>query len=448
MVDWTYDSAAHLLRRAGFGAPRGQVLRAVRRGRVKTVRSLLKFRPTAARYRGKGDASESARWWLRRMASGRASLQEKLTLFWHGHFATSIAKVEDPRLLSLQNGTLRKFAAGRFHDLLVAVAKDPAMIFWLDTIDNRKDAPNENFARELLELFTLGVVDPDGQPNYTQEDVRELARCFTGWSVDGGRFAYFADDHDSGEKTLFPGTPLEITVSGDDDGVAVLRHLAASRTCALFLARKLWAFFAYPDPERALVEDLADVYLASGGSIAALVRALLLRDEFHSERALAEHVSSPVEFAVGTYRTLGTHVSYDDLPYRLADMGQEIFNPPNVAGWPGGLAWMNSVTRFHRMRTTWDAISARERKQPYVTNVPRLLKALPRRATSVDVVTRVLETLGVRASETTRETLREYLDTAPDGAPSAFDVHDKDVVDQPLRGLVGVVLTLPEAYLA
>ncbi|MCE9638293.1 MAG: DUF1800 domain-containing protein [Planctomycetes bacterium] len=443
MIDWTYDSAAHLLRRAGFGAPRKEVAAALKRGQVRTVDSLLKFKPSSDRFSKLGDTADATRWWLARMASGKAPLHEKLVLFWHGHFATTAAKVEDITMLSSQNAMFRRLAKASFRELLTAVSQDPAMIFFLDNIDNHKDAPNENYARELMELFSLGVVDLDGNANYTQNDVRELARCFTGWSTSNRRFFFDRNDHDIGVKTV-----LGLQVAGNEDAQAVIAHLAASRTCALFIAKKLWTFFAYPNPERALLDDLADVYLAGDTSIEALLRAIFLRDEFYSARARTEHVSSPVEFTVGALRTLGAKVRYDDLPYRLSDMGQELFNPPNVAGWPGGLSWMNSVTRFHRMRTTWDIVSGRAKDATFRPDVTQFVTKLPRGAGAAQTLDRIVETLGVAATETTKDELVAYMNTQAEGDPVPFNPKSKNAVDQKVRGAVGVLLTLPEAYLA
>jgi uncharacterized protein (DUF1800 family) len=449
MAEWTYREASLLLRRAGFGAPRRDVERAVRLGRERTVDTLLRFRATSARFTGRGDAASAARWWLRRMLTTRSPLQEKLVLFWHGHFATAISKVEEVKLLSIQNGTFRKLAKGRFADLVLAVARDPAMIYWLDNFDNVKDHPNENFARELMELFTLGIRDLDGNANYTEHDVRELARCFTGWSVDSGRFAFYPDDHDPGEKTFSAalGAP---PVSGEGDAEAMTSYLAHSPRCAQFLVRKLWAHFAYPDPERALVDDLAAVYLANDTAIEPVLRAMFLRDEFTSDRAFAEHVSSPVEYVVGTLRTLRSRPKSDPLPWYVSDMGQRLYEPPNVAGWPGGLAWMTSVRRLHRHRFAWDVVSGRDRHDPARTDPREVVRGLPRGAGAPEVVGRVLETLGVDAPAEVRAELVAYADEfAPDsGLTGPFTLRNPDHVETKVRGLLGLALTSPEGLLA
>lgn len=450
MPDWTYETAAHTLRRAGFGASRKTVLRAVRRGRERTVRSLTGYRPTRAAFRKRGDQGALTRWWLARMTGGRTPLEEKLTLFWHGHFATAISKVEDPRLMALQNATFRRHAKGRFRNMVVAVARDPAMTYWLDSHTNVKGSPNENFARELMELFTLGIRDRDGNANYSEEDVRELARCLTGWSVDDGPvFAFFPEDHDTEPKTVLgvelPARPAE---QGEQDALDVIERIVTSRACAEFLVTKLWTYFAYPDPEREVVDALAAIYLANDTALEPVLRALLLRDEFLSDRAFEERVSPPVDHVVATLRQLGCRIVHDSLQFRLADMGQELFNPPNVAGWPGGLDWTTSVRRFHRMAFDHDVASGRVRASQFRFSPRGLLSGLPRHAGSRDVVDRVLETLGVRATETTRQTLVTYLEAQADDTTRPFDAADDELVDVKLRGLVGVVLTLPEAQLS
>lgn len=442
MAKWSYAGAAHLLRRAGFGAPRKEVLKTLRRGRKKAVARLTGTKSSGPRFEKEGDHRMAAAWWLRRMLDGQDPLREKMVLFWHGHFATSVSKVEDVRMLSAQNGIFRRHAFGAFRDLVQAVARDPAMLLWLDNVHNRKDHPNENFARELMELFTLGVVDDAGRPNYTETDVREAARAFTGWSYESGRFLRYDGEHDFGEKTV-------LGLTGPLDGGDVIDHLVVRPQCARFLARKLWEFFAHPAPPAHVVDALAQVYLDNDTRIAPVLRALFLRPEFEGETARTGRVSPPVEFAVATLRTLRTEADERALPWRLSQMGQELYVPPNVAGWPGGLAWMNSVTRTHRMAFTWDALTQEGPDADFRTDALRLLDGLPRRATTAQTVAHVIETLALPAvSDATAAALAEYLDTAPDGSPEPFDRRAAETARTKLRGLVGLVLTLPEAYLA
>ncbi len=443
MAGWDRDSAAHLLRRAGFGAPARDVERAVGDGRDATIERLLRFRPSRAVFRKKDGFYDSQAWWLRRMLRSPAQLQEKLALFWHGHFATAYQKVDDVRLMGAQNRTFRNLGARRFRDLLLAVAQDPAMIWWLDGAENVKDHPNENFARELLELFTLGIVDDDGGPNYTETDVREAARAFTGWTL-GNRYAFTFDagQHDDGVKTV-------LGVTGALTGEQVCDIAATHPQCARWLARRLWTFFAYPDPERAVVDALAQVYVSSDTDISAVLRTLFSRDEFYSERARSERVASPVEFAVGTLRTLGARTNGRELADATARMGQEIYNPPNVAGWPGGLAWMTSVTRLARYEFAWRVATARYGERAMSVTPARLTRGLADDASVDEVVDHVLRIAGVSSVPgSARDALVEYATTGPEGERAPLDLRDERTVDVKVRGLLGIALTLPEAQLA
>jgi uncharacterized protein (DUF1800 family) len=207
---------------------------------------------------------------------------------------------------------------------------------WLDGRTNTKAKPQENFAREIMELFTLGV------GNYSEDDVREAARAFTGWSIGfDGRFAFLPVQHDSGPKTVLG---LSGPLTGDD----VSSLLASRPETARFMSRKLFRFFAYPDPEAALVERLAGLYSSSGGSIRALVEAILRSPEFVSERAYRALVKSPVEALVGTLRRLGAERVPPQIAAQARQLGQELFNPPHVAGWFGGRSWINASTLLGR----------------------------------------------------------------------------------------------------
>jgi uncharacterized protein (DUF1800 family) len=329
---------SHLLRRAGFGAGEQELAEYVALGFDGAVDRLLHDA-------GQPDAPDLTTpeevglqlWWLERMLRTSRPLLEKMTLFWHGHLTSALRQVQNPSWLQAQNELLRSHALTEsYADLLRAISRDPAMAAYLDLRTNRKQAPNENYARELMELFTLGI------GSYSEDDVREAARAYTGWSVGfDGKFAFLPAQHDSGPKTVLGQSgPL----NGDD--VSVL--LAARPETARFMSRKLFRFFAYPDPEPALVERLAGVYAGSGGSIRALVEAILRSPEFVSERAYRALVKSPVEVLVGTLRRLGAERVPPQLAAQARQLGQELFNPPNVAGWFGGRSWINASTLLGR----------------------------------------------------------------------------------------------------
>jgi uncharacterized protein (DUF1800 family) len=283
-------------------------------------------------------AAELRGWWVREMLVTPSPLTERMTLFWHNHFASSEQKVRDARLMYAQNATLRAQAMSNFAALLHTISKDPAMVIYLDNAQNRKGAPNENFAREVLELFTLG------QGHYTEQDIKEAARAFTGWSIDRdtGRFAIRPRLHDDGEKTVFG-------KSARFDGDAILDLVLERRETAEFIVAKLWKEFVSPEPDRRSVEHIAQAFRASKYDLKVALRGLLETNAFWASDNRGALVKSPVEIVVGTLRQLG--VAPDDtlpLAFAIAGMGQNLFAPPNVRGWPGGEVWINSNTLLAR----------------------------------------------------------------------------------------------------
>ncbi len=354
---WGRPWAAHLFRRAAFGASRADLREAERLGLEGTLDLLLNGRPDADDVQetltdvgriAAGEGEEPLRaWWLYAMLHSAHPLREKLTLFWHNHFATSNVKVQSAPLVFRQNGLLRAHALGKFGPFLRAVGKDPAMLTWLDSNRNVKGKPNENYARELMELFSLGV------GHYTERDVREAARAFTGWQTDGDGFHFNARAHDDGTKTVLGQTG---TWNGDDVVRIILEQPAAAR----FLVRKLYHFLVSEtaEPPAALLEPLCESFRKSAYDIRALVRTMLASRLFFSAHAFRQRVKSPVEYVVGAvhavylraregeadYRPLPTKV----LVGRLRAMGQQLFAPPNVKGWPGGRSWLNTSTVLER----------------------------------------------------------------------------------------------------
>ena len=361
------DGARHLLVRTGFGATAGEIARLAPVERVAAVDAILEAAGTRAsiappawvddpyvpfykvaalpaearmaeQRRNTERAFELREWWLREMLATASPLTERMTLFWHGHFATSQQKVRSSQLVYRQNALLREHATGNFRQMLGAVSKDPAMLVYLDNAGSRRQAPNENFAREVMELFTLG----EGQ--YTETDVKEAARAFTGWSLDrdSGEYRYRPFFHDGGVKTV-----LGRTGRLDGDGVlaALLEHPEAAR----FITRKLWREFVSPHPDEREVERLAAVFRGADYEIRPLLRALLLSQAFWSREHRGSLIKSPVELVVGTLHTFGIR------PFTLrpavvaaALLGQNVLAPPNVKGWAGGEAWINSATLLGR----------------------------------------------------------------------------------------------------
>src|SRR5262245_23371636 len=302
---WGRKWAAHLYRRAAFGPNREDLLEADRLGPEGTLDLLLRGRPHADELRetladvgrvaaARDDGGRQLRgWWLYGMLHSGHPLREKLALFWHNHFATSLVKVQSPALMLRQNGLLRAHALGRFGDLLQAVSRDGAMLVWLDSNRNVKGKPNENYARELMELFSLGV------GNYTEPDIREAARAFTGWHTDGKGFAFNPAAHDEGDKTV-------LGQAGAWDGGDVVRLVLEQPAAARFLVRKLYQFLISEKvaPPDVLLEPLCASFRKSDYDIAALVRTMLASRHFFSDYSFRQRVKGPVEYVLGAVRAI------------------------------------------------------------------------------------------------------------------------------------------------
>jgi uncharacterized protein (DUF1800 family) len=279
-------------------------------------------------------------WWLERMASGKRPLQEKLTLFWHGHFATSVQKVKDAYLMWRQNDIFRRNAAGNWLTLLEAVSKDPAMMIWLDQAQSRKEHPNENFAREVMELFVLG------EGNYTERDVAEAARALTGWSMDRQtqQFAYRAGAHDTAAKTILGQT-------GNFEGDDVLRIITNQPQGARFIVNKLWKFFVEDNPSPEMVNALAAELMATKLEFRPVLRTMFLSEAFYAPTVVRNQVKSPTQWLVSSSRLLERQLPPPMLSMNaMRTLGQELFAPPNVKGWDGGLAWIttnNLLSRYN-----------------------------------------------------------------------------------------------------
>lgn len=279
-------------------------------------------------------------WWLDRMIQTPAPLQEKMTLFWHGHFTSAIfQKGITPQEMLAQNQLFRSYALGNIRKLTLAVSQDPAMLKYLDNRASVKAHPNENYARELMELFTLGL------GNYTEQDVRESARAFTGWTVrgplQGGGFFFNAAQHDDGVKTFLGRT-------GNFDGRDIVDIIFEQPAAPRWFANKLLNYFVYNDPEPELIDAVAALIKKNDFELAPVVSTLLRSNVFYSERAYRALVKSPVEFVVGTYQLFGIRQADQVALGALNRMGQVLFYPPNVKGWDGGSAWLNSQTILAR----------------------------------------------------------------------------------------------------
>ncbi|HEX8523831.1 MAG TPA: DUF1800 domain-containing protein [Tepidisphaeraceae bacterium] len=281
----------------------------------------------------------TAYWWMKRMAFGPNPLQEKLTLFWHGHFTTSARDERAALLMWNQNELLRQNAAGNFRDFVRQISRNPAMLDYLNNQQNKKKRPNENYARELMELFTLGI------GNYTEDDIKQAARAFTGWGHDGEDFIFRKYDHDDGDKTFFGKTG---TFDGDD----IIEIILSRPQCAKYISSKLFKFFAYDDVEEPLAESMAALLRENKYELRPLLRAIFTSQAFYTEKAIGTQIKSPVQLVVGTVRMLGLDMpAAPVLQGALNQMGQVPLMPPNVKGWPGGRMWINTSTLFVRYNT-------------------------------------------------------------------------------------------------
>jgi Protein of unknown function (DUF1800) len=386
--DWSHDRAAHLLERAGFGSPPEEIARLAALTPAEAVRRLVDYegidnarlapfehsgvhdpglepfppsRPAVtdlAKARGEAlgvkvkpagnrrlqpvvnkffywlrasrlETNRVAYWWANRMLGSNRPLEEKMALFWHGHFATSEEKVRDYRKMLGQLELFYRHGAGNFRDLLIGVAQDPAMLAFLDAGVNVKGAPNENFAREIMELFTMGV------GNYSERDIREAARAFTGWNFVDLRFVVNREQHDDGDKTVLGRT-------GPLDGVAVIDIILDQPVTADFIAGKIYRFFAREDVSPDLRRGLGAVLRDHRWEIRPLLRTIFLSRDFYSPPSWNTHIKSPVELAVSTYRKLGLEEvpGVPDFNAVTSSLGQQLFRPPTVAGWAQGRSWI------------------------------------------------------------------------------------------------------------
>lgn len=278
-----------------------------------------------------------ALWWADRMVATPRPLEEKLTFFWHGHFATSEAKVRDYRMMLVQNRMLRSKASGNFRDLLLGIMRDPAMLVYLDNGENVKGHPNENFGRELLELFTLGV------GNYTEQDIREASRAFTGWGNDVLTFRFDPALHDAGHKKF-------LGREGDFGGEEIVDIILEQPATAEFIAAKLYRYLVRDEISNATREALGRAFREADYELKPLLKTIFLSRDFYSEPSVATQIKSPVQLFVSTYRKLGiaktpTAPDFNDLTKPL---GQSLLYPPNVAGWSGGRTWITPATLLER----------------------------------------------------------------------------------------------------
>jgi hypothetical protein len=426
---------AHLIRRAGFGARRDELDTYCAAGYEATVEALLNPQPDACDYgdftdhdlvdryftaswsaRGPGNARPHWGW---RMLTSPRPLEEKIALFWHGVFATGGTKFPLSGVAQLEQiDMFRRYGLGRFETLLgQQLSRDPAMLYWLDNQHNHRDAPNENYGRELLELFSLGV------GNYTEADVKAAARAFTGWTITPMhslnflgifpvRFVYDATDHDDGEKTF-------LGYTGRFDGDDIVRILAAHPAAARFVCGRLYRFFVADTPNEAEIDRLAGVFTASDGEIRAVLRAIFTSPHFAAPAVRYRRVKSPVELVFGTARLTDRfplpHHDVTVLGYATHYMGQSLLNPPSVEGWHDGEEWIDSACLMERINFAAAEIGRRD--APGIRRILDRVAAAGPRLPPDAMVDACLDALGALAvSARTRAVLVEHVGDAVDAA--------------------------------
>lgn len=340
--EWNDQAATHLLRRAGFGPKQGQVRQMLELGLSRAVETVLTTDTHAEDlYRGiepllaQGEVSTLQAWWMALILAGGAPLRERTALCWHNHFATSFDKVDDVRLMHRQNELFRREGLGDFRRLLHAVTQDTAMLLWLDGGDNRKSHPNENFAREVMELFGLGI------GNYTEDDVLEAARGLTGWGTRGRSSVFREKHHDAGTKKVLG---MKGALGAADVIDAVLDHPA----CARHVAHRLLKEFVAPRPRQEWVDALAEELVSNRWDIGATLATLFASTLFFSDEVRRVRIASPVELMAFSVRALGVPFAPKRAAQLCAEMGQALFRPPNVKGWDGHEAWVNVGTWIAR----------------------------------------------------------------------------------------------------
>ena len=446
---WDLKKAGHLYRRAAFGATWDELHSAVKAGPDAAIDRLLAGSSPSAEdvataalmdRNSRQNIGQARGWWLTRMLDGPHPLREKMTLFWHNHFATSFAKVLNAGYMFGQYELMHRHALGNFRDLLQEMSKDPAMMVWLDTVESKKGKPNENYARELMELFSLGI------GKYTEADIREAARAFTGWEIQGGKFYFNAKQYDDGEKQF-------LGKSGRFKGEDIVSICLDQPACPKFVVRKLLRFFISDALELtdALIAPLANQFKASGFNFGKTVETVLRSNLFFSPDAYRAKIKSPVEFTLGIVRGLELRVNRLALAATVEALGQNLFAPPNVKGWDGGPTWLNGQTLLFRQNfalamSSHDAQYVRTPTPDVVAEPFDLLRKYGKSG-DADVVGFLVDLFlqGDLPAET-KERLEYYSKQArKQTLPVYWTAEDRD--RHPTRALCHLVLTLPEFQL-
>ena len=453
---WSPRLAAHLLRRAGFGGSPADIASAATAGMDASVDRLLHPQPDSLPAAPAGDLTygpmappaerrdaylRAASWWIDRMLQTPNPLVERMTYFWHNHFTSGVQGGITPAMMVAQNQLYRSHALGDYTDLTHRVARDPAMLVYLNGNQNRSQHPNENFARELMELFTMGV------GNYTEQDVRESARAFTGWTVprDGTSSRFVERFHDDGSKTFLGHTGA---YAGDD----IIGIIMGQPATAQFMATKFLRNFVYDDPEPALVAVTAARFRSSNYDVGALMNTLLRSNVFYADRAYRSVIKSPVDLVVGALRTVGVTTATARIIGAMNAMDQTLLRPPNVAGWPGGSQWLNQGTILARLNFLNQLVSFRATTPGAPAGAmptgpgPLAWIAGVSQTDPSAVAARVLDlTVQGDATEEQRLSILSFLTTDDVGNPVELNGEN---VDEKVRGAMSLAMALPAYQLA
>lgn len=457
---WDIKKVGHLLRRATFGGSLAEMETALRAGPDRAIDELLENRTDPAGDEVWGILSRSLAQanngqqlpalWLYRMLYSTNPLREKMTLFWHNHFATSNLKVRNAGYMLGQYELMRRHALGNFRTLLLDISQDPAMMVWLDTTQSRRGQANENYARELMELFSLGIgnLRRPGQRNYTEEDIREAARAFTGWTLEGGRAVFQAAQHDDTEKTVFG-------QRGRWQGRDIVRFCLDQEAASFFMVAKLYRYLVSDTPASAeVLEPLARTFRDSDYNFGALVEQVLRSNLFFSAHAYRAKIKSPVEFALEIVRGLeghtgggsGRRLGTTELASAMEGLGQRLFHPPSVAGWEGGRAWLNGQTFLQRQNLALALTSTIDDRFGRRLDPAVLARRQQARSDEqlVDLFLRIY--LQGDVPGPTRARLVQYLQNS-EGQPMPVFWTSEDAANHRVRSLCHLVLGLPEFQL-
>ena len=462
---------AHLMRRAGFGATRNELEGYLEDGYEATVDNLLDpgesgHMPDDIIRRYHVDQSElrqldgAGAYWLYRMLTTSNPLEEKLALFWHGLFATGYAKLNQARALLNQIEMFRHYGFGSFRDLLVELSRDPAMILWLDNNENHKEAINENYGRELLELFSMGI------GNYSEDDIKECAKAFTGWTLGNaeymsvraskdsiwpyGRIAwhyeYRADDHDGGEKKF-------LGKVGNFNGEDIVDIIVTQEATARFLSTRLFQYFASDEVDsdgELVISGMMEAYFQSGYKVSAVLRSLFNSDYFKSDKCMYSRVKGPVESVVGTVRLAGTYqeptLDVHSLWAQTMFMGQGLLAPPTVEGWHEGVEWIDSGSLVERIN-----FAAKESSDPTKDGVKDIIRRVTSNQKDLSdpekLVDSCLDYMGpIQVQPDTREGLIEFAESQ--GAVQIQNGQPDENASIQVARLIGMIASTREYQLA